>query len=215
MAYVWGVDSASPVDSRLLQCVQSNFGTPRFWGRYLSTVPRAASGLTREEIAFLHSRQIKILPIYNEFRSAVGYGNGQNAARNAARHADRLGVTKGTFLFANIERFFKVDEGWLRGWVNTLRASGYQPGFYHDPIRGPFSQAFCAADRKDPKVSRFAALWSAEPEKTATGPAAMPAFAPYRPKCMAHVWGWQYGRDAKACPIDTNVIDTRLFSQLF
>jgi hypothetical protein len=95
MPYVWGVDSASPVNESLLQCVMREFGKPLFWGRYLSTVPRAADGLTQGEIAFLHRQNIKILPIYNDFREAVGYQLGKDAARQAIRHATRLGITKG------------------------------------------------------------------------------------------------------------------------
>jgi hypothetical protein len=63
MAYVWGVDSASPVNNQLYQCVLTNLGKPRFWGRYLSTVPRAADGLTQEEISFLHRQNIKDIGI--------------------------------------------------------------------------------------------------------------------------------------------------------
>ncbi|CAM3368547.1 glycoside hydrolase domain-containing protein [Marinicrinis lubricantis] len=215
MAYVWGVDSASPANSSLLQCVITNFGKPLYWGRYLSTVPGAADGLTTQEISFLHGQNVKILPIYNDFRQAVGYENGKNAARAAAGHAARLGIARGTFLFANIERFFKVDEAWIRGWVDTIRTSGYKSGMYHDPIHGPFSAAYCRAVSKDSRVKTESVLWSAEPERTVTGPQNAPAYAPYSPKCGGNVWGWQYGRDSKTCPIDTNLIDTRLYGQLF
>ncbi|MZP30322.1 DUF1906 domain-containing protein [Heliobacterium undosum] len=215
MAYVWGVDSASPVDNRLLQCVLTRFGKPLFWGRYLSTVPRAASGLTRAEIAFLHRQNIKVLPIYNAFRSAVGYGNGKTVAREAVRYALRLGISRGTYLFANIEHYFRIDEGWIRAWVDTIRMSGYKPGIYHDPIRGQFSKAFCSAVKKDARVRRETVLWSAQPEITTTGPRNAPAFAPNRPPCRGNVWAWQYGRDSRVCPIDTNLIDSRLYNQLF
>lgn len=215
MPYVWGVDSASPVNNRLYQCVVNNFGKPLFWGRYLSTVPGAADGLTNEEISFLHQRGIKIMPIYNDFRHAVGYENGKNVARDAAGHAARLGVTKGTFLFANIEHFFRVDQAWIRGWVDHIRTSGYKSGIYHDPVRGAFSSAFCEAVKNDFRVSSETALWSAEPEQTVTGPQNAPVFSPKRPPCAGNVWAWQYGRDSKTCPIDTNVMDTRLYNQLF
>jgi hypothetical protein len=187
MAYVWGVDSASPVNNQLYQCVLNDFGKPRFWGRYLSTVPRAADGLTDEEITFLHRQSIKILPIYNDFRNAVGYANGKLVARNAAGHA----------------------------LVDTIRTSGFKSGIYHDPIRGAFSRAFCQAVKRDYRVKNETALWSAEPETPTTNAQQAPTFSPYKPRCNGNVWAWQYGRDAKVCPIDTNVIDSRLFNQLF
>ena len=48
--YVWGVDSSSRVTANLLDCVKEYYGTPTFWGRYLSTVPNVADGLTKNEI---------------------------------------------------------------------------------------------------------------------------------------------------------------------
>ncbi|MBM7868212.1 glycoside hydrolase domain-containing protein [Heliomicrobium gestii] len=215
MAYVWGVDSASPVNPELLRCVIARFGKPLFWGRYLSTVPRIASGLTRAELAFLRRQNIKVLPIYNAFRYAIGYDNGKRVAREALRNAWRLGIAKGTVLVANIEHFFKIDDRWIRGWVDTIRLAGYRPAIYHDPVRGEFSRAYCRAVKKDARVQRETALWSAQPEITTTGSRNAPAFAPYRPRCGGNVWAWQYGRDSRVCPIDTNLMDTRLYRQLF
>jgi hypothetical protein len=215
MPYAWGVDSASPADEKLYQCVLRQFGKPRFWGRYLSTVPRASSGLTTQEISFLHSHGIKILPIYNRFRHAVGYNNGATEARHAASYANRLGIQRGTFLFANIEHFFRVNEAWIRGWVQAIRNSGYRSGFYHDPVRGPFRFAFCQAAARDSRIRSETVLWSAQPEKHVTSAQTAPGFAPYTPHCGGNVWVWQYGRDSKTCPIDTNIMDERLIANLF
>lgn len=211
----WGVDSAAIANEDLYQCVVANFGTPKFWGRYLVTVPNAAEGLSATEITFLRRRGIKILPIYSAFREATGYTRGQIQARNAIFHARRLGIPKDVVLFANVERFFAVDEAWIRGWVDEMYPSGYRPGFYFDPVEGSFSNAYCAAAAKSERVKQQAFLWSAEPEPGETSNKDTLAFKPAQPHCGGNVWGWQYGRDADACPIDTNLITQQLYQHLW
>ncbi|GAA0498293.1 DUF1906 domain-containing protein [Salinibacillus aidingensis] len=215
MSYLWGVDSSTNVTEDLYRCVLNNYGKPDYWGRYLTTVPNASEGLTQEEIELLLNSGTKVMPIYNKFREARGNRQGRVIAQNAAFHARRLGVPKGTVLFANVERFFEVDEAWIRGYVDAMRPTGYRPGFYHDPETGNFSNAFCSAKTSNSEVSNQSVLWSAEPEAGATGRTEAPAFNPAKPPCDANVWAWQYGRDASACPIDTNLIDERVFQMLW
>ena len=76
--FFWGVDSAVAVDEELFRCVQNNFGAPDFWGRYLSSVPDASEGLTKVELQYLRAKGIKVVPIFNNFKSSVG---GQAAKR--------------------------------------------------------------------------------------------------------------------------------------
>ena len=213
-SYIWGIDSAQPATEDLYQCVRNQYSYPNYWGRYLTTVPGAAEGLTTTELSFLRSKGIKILPIYSKFTQALGYNQGIQIARNAIFHARKFDFPKGTVLFANIEKFFDIDEAWIRGWVNTLYPSGYRSGIYHDPTEGPFQQAYCEAIENDPKVKNQVILWSAEPEFEPTGLKDAPPFKPKTPECPANVWGWQYGRDAKDCPIDTNLINQKLFQLL-
>ena len=212
---LWGVDSAVKVTDEVYNCVLNSYGKPSYWARYLTTIPNVNEGLTREEINFLHQKGVRIMPIYNDFRQATGYRNGQIVARNAIFHAQRLGTPKNKFIFANVERFFDVDEAWIRGWVDTFYPSGYRPGIYHDPEEGNFSNAYCQAIKKDEKVKVQTVLWSAKPEPGATPQKDAPKFNPAKPPCEANVWAWQYGRDAKDCPIDTNLIDRRLYDNLW
>jgi hypothetical protein len=212
--YIWGVDSAQAVTDELYQCVVNNFSFPNYWGRYLSTVAGASDGLTQEEINFLKQKGVRILPIYNNFRRAVGYDFGAIAANNAIFHARRLGMEEGKVLIANVERFFEVDEAWIRGWVNTILPSGYRSGIYHDPTEGNFSAAYCEAIKNDPAVRNQVILLSAEPQKQPTGVKNAPRFNPVTPPCKANVWAWQYARDTEQCPIDTNLISSKLFNLL-
>lgn len=208
---LWGVDSAQLVTKELYDCVLKNYGKPNYWGRYLTTVPNASDGLTKEEIQFLHNSGTRVMPIYNNFRAAVGYDQGKIAAVNAVFHARRLGFPKGKLIFANVERFFDVDGAWIRGWVDGMFPTGYRPGIYHDPVKGGFSAAYCQAVGEDANVADQTVLWSAEPETGISKARRAPRFNPAGPPCKGNVWAWQYGRNAPNCPIDTNLIDRRVF----
>ncbi|MGM8216505.1 glycoside hydrolase domain-containing protein [Bacillaceae bacterium W0354] len=215
MPYYWGVDSSTNVTEQLYNCVLNEYGKPQFWGRYLTTVQNASEGLTREEIELLHNSGTKVLPIYNDFKEAKGDRQGRVIAQNAAYHANRLGFPKGTVLYANVERFFNVDEAWIRGFVNGLYTTDYRPGIYHDPVEGDFIKEYCLAVKKDERVSNQTVLWSAEPEPGVSKRRDAPTYNPVKPPCQANVWGWQYGRDADACPIDTNLADERMYQAMW
>ncbi|WP_177167275.1 hypothetical protein [Salinibacillus kushneri] len=64
MSYLWGVDSSTNVTQDLYNCVLNNYGKPEYWGRYLTTVPNAAEGLTQEEIGLLHNSGTKVPTIH-------------------------------------------------------------------------------------------------------------------------------------------------------
>lgn len=210
----WGVDSAARVTEELYQCVVSHFGQPDFWGRYLSQIPNVSDGLTVEEIRLIRNKGIKLLPIYNNFTQAIGAREGSVAARNAIFRARSLGIAEGSFIFANVENFFNVDADWIISWVNTFFDSPYRPGFYADPDKGPFNEAYCQATARNSRVRQQAVIWSAEPEIGPTPKRRIPRYAPSRPDCEANVWAWQYGRDAEACPIDTVLMQQQLYQTL-
>jgi hypothetical protein len=212
---IWGVDSAARVTSDLYSCVVKNFGKPRYWGRYLTTIPDVSDGLTQQEVRYLHSNNVKIVPIYNNFNAAVGYRSGRVTAINATYQARKLGVPTGTFIFANIEKFFDVDESWIRGWVDAMIPSGFRPGIYADPSTTKFNRAYCTAVSTEAKVGEQVVIWSQEPTPGVTKKANAPAYKPVTPPCIANVWAWQYGENAEECPIDTNLMEPRLFQALW
>jgi hypothetical protein len=211
----WGVDSAAAVTEDLYQCVVTNFGQPDFWGRYLNTIENVSEGLTIEEFRFIRDKGMKLMPIYNNFSEAVGTRAGVVAARNAIFKARQLGIGEGSFIFANVERFFDVDANWIIAWVETFLSSPYRPGIYADPYEGPFNAAYCQATSINDIVIEQSVILSAEPEPGVTTKRNAPRiFAPSTPDCQANVWAWQYGRDADECPIDTVLMENRLFQTL-
>ncbi|HET7577658.1 MAG TPA: glycoside hydrolase domain-containing protein [Bacillales bacterium] len=211
---VWGVDSARRVTNNLYQCVVDNYGSPRFWGRYLQSIEGQTVELTQQEVRFLHNKGIKILPIYL-FQGATGYRHGKVIAHNAVFTARRLGIPKGTFLFADLERGMSVDEAWIRGYVDAMFPAGFRPGIYCDPTRSDFNRAYCTAVRNNSKVADQVVIWSQEPTPGVTKKRNAPKYNPAKPSCKANVWGWQYGENAPECPIDTNLIDSRLLNNLY
>jgi hypothetical protein len=215
MAKVWGVDSRVKVTGELLRCVRENFGSPKYWGRYLSEVEGVSEGLTKKEIQFIHSKGMKLLPIFNFFDNAAGYEKGKIIGRNAIYHARRLGIPKDKVIFANIERYYDVDEAFIRGWVESLFSTGYRPGFFHDSVEGGFARTYCEAVQNNKQVALQAILWSAEPETGVTTERKAPSYNPASPPCKANVWAWQYGRNAESCSIGTVLADSRLMQYLY
>lgn len=215
LIYEWGIDSAEDVTEDLFQCVVRNFGYPRFWGRYLVKVPGISEGLTKQEISFIRSKGIKLLPIYNSFQEAKGYVEGKATANKAVYHALNLGIPKGAPLFANVERFFQIDDEWIQGWTEAMIVNGYKSGIYNDPVTGSFNRAFCNAAKENEMIKLHNVLWSAQPELEPSGPQNPPKYKPKAPDCGGNVWIWQYSRKVTACPIDTNLASGRLVNILW
>jgi hypothetical protein len=213
--FQWGVDSAENVTENLFQCVIRNLGYPVFWGRYLVRVPRVSEGLTKQEVAFIQSKGVKLLLIYNLIQEARGYGQGSAAANDAVLNAQILGAPWGAPIFANIERFFQIDDEWIQGWTEAIALNGYRSGIYNDPVTGGFNRAFCNAVRENDAIRTRNILWSAEPELLPSGPQNPPAYSPIAPNCGGNVWAWQYSRTVASCPIDTNLASSSLVNILW
>ncbi|WP_100405440.1 glycoside hydrolase domain-containing protein [Bacillus solitudinis] len=210
----WGVDSAAAVTETLYKRVIDNYGQPDFWGRYLNDIPNVSDGLTTDEVRFIRNKGMKILPIYNNFSAALGARSGTVAARNAIFQARRLTIGEGSFIFANVENFFEVDADWIVAWVEAFYNSPFRPGFYGDPVEGTFNAAYCQAVTQSPLVSEQSVICSAEPERGVSPKRRIPRYNPSRPDCTSNVWAWQYGRDSDVCPIDSVLMEKKLYETL-
>jgi hypothetical protein len=213
--FLWGLDTASPVDPAFIQCVAENYGKPAVFGRYLETKEGVSSGLTVDEAAFLHNQGIKIIPIFNHFTDATTYEQGLTEAEEAIAYAENLGIPQGIAIFADIEPGYPVDEAFIRGWVDTLLDSPYHPGIY-----GVFrsdsdvTTAYQAAAANSQTVADETIIWSSNPEPGITTQADAPAFEPDAPENII-ISIWQYGIDGQTCNIDTNLIKTDILDYLW
>ncbi|HEU4963251.1 MAG TPA: glycoside hydrolase domain-containing protein [Bacilli bacterium] len=214
---LWGIDTVNVVDPSFYACVADNYGTPAFVGRYLKSIPDISQGVTSSEVKFLHARDVKLLLIDNNFSSATGYENGQQEAQAAIEAAKRVGVPQDANipLFADIETTYPVDAAWLKGWITTFDGSPYMAGFYANPLNGGFNAAYQQVVNQDRMLVLDTYVWSQQPSLGVTTEANAPAYDPARPDAPANTWVWQYGLEGKACNIDTDLIDSRLYDQLW
>ena len=208
---VWGVDSASLTTDEMLACVRENFGDPEIWGRYLGDKDGVSYGLTNEEVELLHSNDIQVLVIWNHFTDATGYEKGQSEAYAAIEMAREFGIPEGVALFANVEPIYPIDSEFLLGWYDTISESEYNSGVYG--IFNPEEELYVAyeaavEERAELLENNF--IWTAAPYEGITTEGNAPEYSPEAPE-GALVAGWQYGIDAEACNIDTNVFNSEAF----
>ncbi len=212
---VWGVDSASLTTEELFSCVRDNFGNPQIWGRYLGTKEGVSQGLTKEEAAFLHSNNAGILLINNQFTDATGMDSGTEIGNLGVQLASELDVPEGTAIFADIEPDYPVDSDFIKGYYSAMSESPYVAGIY-----GVFSSSStlyaaynnAAADSAGLKDNVI--IWTAYPQAGISAESEAPAYSPEAPEGSA-VLGWQYGLDAEACNIDTNLFKGRMLEYIW
>lgn len=212
---VWGVDSASLTTSDLLSCVRENFGSPKVWGRYLSEKEGVSAGITPQEAELLQRNDIKLLVIWNRFNEATGLENGQSEANAAVQLAKELGIPEGVAIFADIEPDYPVDSAFIEGWYQAMEESPYHPGIYgifdkEQDLTKSFSQA--AAENSSLLENTF--IWTAAPNAGITKQEQAPGYKPEAP-ANSLIAGWQYGIDAKACNIDTNLFNKDILDVLW
>lgn len=212
---VWGVDSASLTTEELFSCVRDNFGNPQIWGRYLGTKEGVSQGLTKEEAAFLQSNNAGILLINNQFTDATGMENGTEIGNLGIQLASELGVPDGTAIFADIEPDYPVDSDFIRGYYGAMSESPYEAGIY-----GVFSSnstlyaAYNNAAAASAGLKENVIIWTAYPQAGISTESEAPAYSPEAPEGSA-VLGWQYGLDAEACNIDTNLFKGRMIEYIW
>jgi Domain of unknown function (DUF1906) len=213
--FLWGIDSASETTEEIYACVRENFGDPAIFGRYLKTRDGVSIGLSPEQVELIHSKGDSILPIYNNFSDATGFESGVKQAKAAIQAAGDLGIPEGTALFADIEPTYPVDSEFIRGWFETVSASNYESGIYgiFDQDRALY-KAYNQAAESNPDILKENYIWTSSPSVGITTQKEAPEFAPQAPDNSLAL-GWQYGIDAQACNIDTNLFDGDLLEVLW
>ncbi|WP_163971139.1 glycoside hydrolase domain-containing protein [Oceanobacillus halotolerans] len=209
----WGVDSASYTDDNMYQCVVDNFGEPEVWGRYLGDREGVSQGLDTDEVDRLHNQDVQILVIYNHANDVTGYDNGVSHAEEAISYAEDLNISDGVALFLDVEPSYPVNAEFLEGWYDTLSDSPYEPGVYgvFDESSSDLLNAFNGMDQQKQENT---VVWTAYPQEGITTKDNAPEFNPQGPD-NAMVYGWQYGLEAEACNIDTNLFTGDMLDYLW
>lgn len=208
----WGVDSAAYTDEEQYQCVEDQFGKPNIWGRYLGDLEGVSTGLDSDEVEYLHDHDVHILIIYNQFTDATGYDHGVEEAEKAIAFAEDVDVPEGVALFADIEPDYPVDADFIDGWFDTLTSSSYEPGIY-----GVFDEQQTlveAYEATQKETQEKTIIWTAAPQEEVTKKDDAPSYSPDGPR-DALIYGWQYGIDAEACTIDTNLFTNDLLDYVW
>jgi hypothetical protein len=201
---LWGVDSCKSL-TRIYSQVANRFGTPDFWGRYLTNT--ACDGISGAEISTAARLHIGLLPIYNEYNCSHvdSYPTGHRYAIEAVSAAVSLGIPKGRVLAIDIEPYgdqcpgaVNVDAGFVQGWFDGVYEAGYAPTYYGNGTAGTeFASAWCAAVAAQPDIATRSYLWSFQPSLLGSFTKAnAPSFAPYEPGCRAQMVAWQYQIDS-------------------
>jgi len=202
---IWGVDSASPADDNSYQCVVNNFGDPDVWGRYLGDREGISVGLSADEAEFLHTKDTKILIIYNHVNDATGYDRGVQHAEQAISFAKDIGVPEGVALFLDVEPSYPVDSAFMKGWYDKLIDSAYHPAVYGVFNEG--SALLTAFTAMEQDIQENIIVWTAHPQEGIAAKENAPEFNPQGPD-HALMYGWQYGLEAETCHIDTNLFQS-------
>jgi hypothetical protein len=205
---LWGVDSCKPFTADvnaahgLYPTVRHFWGSPDFWGRYL-TQTYNCPGISAAEIAAAANKHMGILPIYNNYDcSAVrGYNTGLRYASEAAAAATNLGIPAGTVLAVDIEPYgdqcpgaANVDGGFILGWFDGITLANFAPMYYgNGTADSEFANAWCRAVSVRPEVALTSYLWSFEPSLIGRfTKARAPLYSPLAPGCTANMAAWQY-----------------------
>lgn len=219
---LWGVDSCKSFTTIYPQ-VSARFGTPDFWGRYLTNT--GCPGISAAEIAAAARFRMGILPIYNEYNCSQvdGYPTGHRYAAEATSAAMSLGIPKGRVIAIDIEPYgeqcpgaVNVDAGFVQGWFDGVSEAGYAPTYYGNGTAGTeFATAWCAAVAAQPEVASHSYLWSFQPSLLGTFTKAnAPRFAPYEPGCRGQMVAWQYQIDSSMAGPSSDVDHDEALSTL-
>jgi hypothetical protein len=224
---LWGVDSCKPFTSDpkagggLYPQVRRAYGSPDFWGRYLTNTYNCP-GISSIEIAAAAAKNMGILPIYNNYNcSAVhGYNTGLRYASEASAAATNLGIPASTVLAIDIEPpgdwcpgAANVDSGFVQGWFDGITLANFAPMYYGNGTAGTeFASAWCRAVGARPEIAMTSYLWSFEPSLLGRfTKAKSPEYSPKLPGCAANMAAWQYVLSSGARPdVDSDEAISRL-----
>ena len=210
---LWGVDSCKALDG-LFPGVAGRFGTPDFWGRYLTNT--ACPGINAAEISVAAGHHMGILPIYNAYNcsNVVGYDTGKGYAVAATDAAAGLGIPQGRAIAIDIEPpgdacpgAVNVDAGFVQGWYDGVAAAGYVPTYYGNGTAGSeFASAWCAVVSTQPAVANGSYLWSFQPSLLGNfNSSNAPGYAPNQTGCAGTMAAWQYQIDSSmSAPSDVD-----------
>lgn len=214
----WGFDTTSTVNSSFYQCVASSYGKPVFVARYLDSKQGVYTGLTKSEVSFLHTKNVKILPIYDLNANATGSQQGTTHAKQAIKLANSLGMDKGTYITVDVEKGITIDSNFLISWTKTLENAGYKPGLYGDLTSSSLITAYNQASKQNQSVKNDLIIWTNQPIIGIKGKSNVPSSFKGASPNQNQTLVWQYGisnQPKSKCNIDTDLAKGTILKNLW
>jgi hypothetical protein len=163
---LFGVDSKTPANTILQNnLTEFEWATktklyPNFWGRNIS----GENSLTKDEIAFLHSKGCKIAAIYYDDNPKDTENNGAIAGKNIAAKAIELGIPKNVAIFLAIGADEKANAEYMKGYANCLVEEGFTPGFRaNTDAHYSFDAEFSRGMQADKTLFDKCLIWAVAP----------------------------------------------------
>jgi hypothetical protein len=147
MANHFGIDAASTAQ-QVVPTTTARLRKPEWIGRYLCELPGISSGLTQDEVAYIHGQGMGLLLIYNGATIGSVRGtsdDGRAEGERAVALAKTLGAGTGVAIVADIESNMYPTPNWITGFVSAIANAGYVGGLYGNANVQAFVTAYQTA----------------------------------------------------------------------
>ena len=211
---LFGVDSEVPSDELLqnnlteFEWVARNKLYPDFWGRNITGEHR----LTKEEIAFLHSKGCRIAAICNGSNTMETEEQGKIQAKKIVLAALELGIPETAAIFLKLDEPVNATEDYMRGYIQEMISEGYTPGFQANTDASySFDREYSRGMQNHPELFGQSLIWAVKPSLkeykrvTTTHLIHPDNWGPYAPSGITRdqIAAWQYGRECHPIQNDT------------
>ena len=211
----FGVDSAVASTEKLqnnldeFEWVERNKLYPNFWGRAIN----GENSITKEEIGFLHEKGCKIAAIYTENSGKATEEQGKETAKRMTIRAIELDIPAGTALFLAVDENDEMTRNYMRGYAETIVASGYIPGFMaNTDAKYPFDRELSRGMQTDREIFEKCLVWATAPtfaeyERVTTTHLIHPDnWKPYAPSGItrSQIAIWRYGKSCHPIHSDSD-----------
>ena len=201
---LFGVDSKIQANDILqnniseFEWVVRNKVYPNFWGRNLV----GENALTKDEIAFIHSKGCKIAAIYTDSGEKKTEEQGKIVVKKIDVVALELGIPKGTAVFLEVVNGEDISRDHMKGYAADLEEKGIVPGFKaNTDAKFGFDREFSRGLQTDREIFKKCLVWAISPslaeyDRVTTTHLIHPDnWMPYAPSGITRndIAVWQYG----------------------
>ncbi len=197
----------------LFEWVVRNKVYPNFWGRNLV----GENALTKNEIAFIHSKGCKIAAIYTDPGEKKTEEQGKIVAKKIDVVALELGIPEGTAVFLEVVDGENISRDYMKGFAAGLEEEGFVPGFKaNTDAKFGFDREFSRGLQTDREIFDKCLVWAISPslkeyDRVTTTHLIHPDnWMPYAPSGITRkdIAVWQYGKNCHPIEDDMGKITT-------